>query len=59
MLELDFASCVVGSFITAVMVVLFALVNMISQRARYYYNHRILKEKLIQRLERKNDDINN
>lgn len=59
MLELDFASCVVGAFGMAVLDVFFAAANLLIQRAFYFREHRKLKQKLIQRLERKNDDINN
>lgn len=57
--ELDFASCVVGVFLMAVLDIFFAIANWFIERAFYFREHRKLKQKLIQRLERKNDDINN
>ena len=57
--ELDFVSCVVGAFGMAVLDVFFAIANLLIQRAFYFRQHRKLKQKLMQRLERKLNDINN
>ena len=49
---IGFAVSLVSNFI-------FYGIYMFHERALYYREHRELKQKLIQRLERKNDDINN
>lgn len=58
-LQLDFASCVVGAFGMAVFSVFFSISNKLILRAFYFREQRKLNKKLIQLLERKDDDINN
>ena len=59
MYVIDFYSFVAGSVFVMVLDVFFAIANFFIERAFYFREHAKLKQKLIQRLERKNDDINN
>lgn len=59
MSDIEFYSFIAGVMFMAVMDVFFSIANWFIERSFYFRDHRKLKQKLIQRLERKNDDINN
>lgn len=58
-MNIDVVSLGIGVIFTVVFIALVALSFTLDEVHEYFREQRKLKQKLIQRLERKNDDINN